>query len=150
MKITLNILWSAIFFTIISSFSLGQDTLYVKLNNRRAPKVATRSISLNNYRISSDTIYETRGSKMTRERSLKLERLQSNHYFIFLDNNNRKIVACYWTMETLYGHLRYYYRNNQVKYEGDNFNGYSCGDWKFYTKKGLLRKSKKHVACTKQ
>lgn len=150
MKITPNTIWSVLFFTFISTFTFGQDTLYVKLNNRRAPKVATRSIYLNNYRISSDTIYETKGSIMTRGQSLKLEELQSNNYFIFLDNKNRKIVACYWTMETLYGHLKYYYRNNQVKHEGDNFNGYSCGEWKYYTKTGILKKSKIYITCNKQ
>lgn len=149
MKITPNTLWSIIFYAVTSSFSFGQDTLYVKLNNRRAPRVATRSIDLNNYRISSDTIYETKRSEMTREQSLKLKELQGNNYFIFLDNKNRKIVACYWTMEKLHGHLKYYYRNNEMKYEGANFNGYSCGIWNYYTKDGQLKRSKKHRPCHK-
>lgn len=147
MNIQLTFYLGIILLVFTSSFSFGQDTLHVKLNKRRVPKAATKSIHLHNYRISSDTIYEMKGSKMTREQSLKLEELQRGNYFIFLDPQNRKIVATYWNMEAIFGHLRYYYRNNRLKREGDNFSGYRCGEWKFYTKKGELRRSEKYNPC---
>lgn len=103
MKITQGASRLILIFSLISIYSFGQDTLYVKLNNRHIPKVATKSISLHNFKISSDTIYEIKGVKMSREKRLILEQLQRKNFSYFLTTKTRKslLVTGLWKRFTV-------------------------------------------------